>query len=269
MTMNLATYVAYVDESGDVGFRFGEGSSRWFVLSAVILRRSVEMQELMLVDELRAKINSLRPPERWIPDKKPLHFRDLGHEQRRFFARRMAFAKLKSVTVLIDKTMLGGTDYQDATRLYQHAVRLVAECVSRYCLANTNQIEEGDGSAQLVLSNQASMDYDALRRSMQHLEDNRLLYSYRAEPNIIRPDQIETYTSGRRIGFQLADAVAGSYYFALEVNNYGMTEESYLRDLLPCAVNYRGNILGFGVVLYPVAAEESYLRREILAGFDL
>ena len=33
-----ASFVVYVDESGDEGFSFGQGSSDWFVLSAVITR---------------------------------------------------------------------------------------------------------------------------------------------------------------------------------------------------------------------------------------
>ena len=33
-----ASFVVYVDESGGEGFSFGQGSSDWFVLSAVITR---------------------------------------------------------------------------------------------------------------------------------------------------------------------------------------------------------------------------------------
>ena len=36
-----ASFVGYVDESGDEGFKFTAGSSAWFVLSAVITRKTV------------------------------------------------------------------------------------------------------------------------------------------------------------------------------------------------------------------------------------
>ncbi len=40
-----SSFIAYIDESGDEGFHFkddGRGSSRWFVLSAVVFRRTEE-----------------------------------------------------------------------------------------------------------------------------------------------------------------------------------------------------------------------------------
>lgn len=42
-----ASFVAYVDESGDEGFKFlpnAQGSSRWFVLSAMVIRRENDLQ---------------------------------------------------------------------------------------------------------------------------------------------------------------------------------------------------------------------------------
>ena len=35
-----ATFVVYIDESGDEGFSFGKGSSEWFVLSAVVTKKA-------------------------------------------------------------------------------------------------------------------------------------------------------------------------------------------------------------------------------------
>ncbi len=68
------TFQVYIDESGDEGFKFGAGSSAWFVLSAVVLKAAVEPDEVKLVDAVRATLN--KPPN------KPLHFRDLKHHQR-------------------------------------------------------------------------------------------------------------------------------------------------------------------------------------------
>lgn len=42
-----ASFVAYVDESGDEGFKFlpnEKGSSRWFVLSAMVIRKENDLQ---------------------------------------------------------------------------------------------------------------------------------------------------------------------------------------------------------------------------------
>jgi len=51
--MPSPTFVVYVDESGDEGFSFGRGSSEWFVLSAVIIKKANELETVKLVDRIR------------------------------------------------------------------------------------------------------------------------------------------------------------------------------------------------------------------------
>jgi hypothetical protein len=51
-----ASFVVYVDESGDEGFAFKEpytGSSHWFVLSAVVTHKCLDLETVKLVDEVR------------------------------------------------------------------------------------------------------------------------------------------------------------------------------------------------------------------------
>jgi len=86
----------------------------------------------------------------------------------------------------------------------------------------------------MVFSNRAAMDYDDLRKYVEYLSSrseplrrfsisenyertgagyldaNRTALGYRAEPDIIRSTQIATFTHGKRMGLQVADAVASS-----------------------------------------------------------
>jgi hypothetical protein len=71
-----ASFIAYIDESGDEGFVFnadGSGSSRWFVLSAAIIRQTNDLQMVSCLKQVREVLNK--------PPKTPLHFVDLKHEQ--------------------------------------------------------------------------------------------------------------------------------------------------------------------------------------------
>ena len=57
------SFIAYIDESGDEGFVFnadGSGSSRWFVLSAAVIRRANDLQ---LVSCLKATRSLLQGAE--------------------------------------------------------------------------------------------------------------------------------------------------------------------------------------------------------------
>ena len=51
-----SSFTAYIDESGDEGFVFlpGEkGSSRWLVLSAVVFRKSKDLEAVRVMREVR------------------------------------------------------------------------------------------------------------------------------------------------------------------------------------------------------------------------
>jgi hypothetical protein len=263
------TYVAYIDESGDEGFKFGAGSSEWFVLAAVVLRAADELPQVKLIDEIRGRLNQDRKPEFRIPPRKPIHFRDLKHEPRKFYAARIGWADLRTIVVMVHKPDLTSPEnFQAATRLYFHAVRLLAERISWYCRDQPRKDDSGDGSVNLVFSNRATMDYQALNDYLRHLEVNRVALDYRAAEGVIRPDQFETHTHGRRMGLQLADAVASSYYYAVWTNPYGFTEDSYARLLLPRAYRHDGKIWGYGVKLVPRESEERRRRGKILPGWE-
>ena len=87
------TFLAYIDESGDEGFKFGLGSSEWFVLSALIVRRSIERTELSVVGEVKKRLRKT----------KPLHFQNLRHQQRLLFISELAKMQVRTASVLVHK----------------------------------------------------------------------------------------------------------------------------------------------------------------------
>ena len=91
----VASFVVYIDESGDEGFQFDKGSSKWFVLSAAITHKATDLATVKLVDTVRATLGR--------KDNAPLHFRGLKHEHRLPFLHEIAQADLKTVSVFIHK----------------------------------------------------------------------------------------------------------------------------------------------------------------------
>ena len=264
-----ATFVAYIDESGDEGWKFEKGSSRWFVLSAVVLRRTTEREVVKIVDAARGEINAGRSSGKQIPGKKPLHFRDLSHRERLILAGYIAGADLRGVSVLMDKTTLSHADFPYAADLYYRAVRLLTERISWYCRAGRTGGETG--AVQLVFSHRTATDYKDLQAHLQALV-TITNHDYQAAPGIILPDQIETFSAGKRVGLQIADAVATSCLFAVEEKYAGQVHDDYLQQLLPCfyadshAAGEPPTVHGFGLTVYPDAAEVRRKAGEILWG---
>lgn len=239
-----ATFVVYIDESGDEGFAFGRGGSDWFVLSAGVTRKVKDLQTVKLVDGVRKQLAK--------PDKKPLHFRDLKHEQRLPFVAAIARAELRIVSVLVHKPSLREREkFQERYRLYFYAVRYLLERVSWYCRDHKTAHDTGDGSAEIVFSNRSGMSYDEMREYLRYLKEGTGLFKVRVEWSVIKPEQIRASSSGKRMGLQIADAVAGSFFYAVETSPYGFTEDRYARMLKPVVYNRHGQYIGYGLKFWP------------------
>jgi hypothetical protein len=254
------TFTAFIDESGDEGFRFHARSSEWFVLSAVVIRKKDELETVKLIDRTRTQLNK--------PDKKPLHFRDLKHEQRIPFIDQIIKANLKAITVLIHKPSLKEPEkFQERYRLYFYAVRFLFERISWYCRDHRTRHDQGDGSAEIVFSNRSGMSYDELKEYFILIKNQTGFMDVRIDWSVIKPDQIVAYTPGKRMGLQLADAVASSYFYAVQPSSYGFTEDRYARMLKTVSYHRNGVFAGYGVKFWPREIDQLLITKENFTWF--
>lgn len=249
------TFVAYIDESGDEGFAFGKGSSDWFVLSAVVVRKSKDLATVKLVDKVRAQLG--RPPN------KPLHFRDLKHEQRLPLIAEIAKADLRAVTVLVHKpSILEPEKFRERYRLYFYTGRYLFERLSWFCRDHRTSHDAGDGTVQIVFSNRAGTSYDELRRYLEQLEGRSVLRDVRIDWSVLKRDQIIAYTPEKRRGLQIADAVASGFFYAVQPSIHGFTEDRYARMLKPVVYHRQGWYLGYGLKFWPRELDEQLKKGE-------
>jgi hypothetical protein len=253
--MTTPSFRVYVDESGDEGFVFkenGQGSSRWLVLSAVITRREADSVVVKLMDDVRALLGR--------PARQQLHFVSLGHAQRVAYAREVGKARIRTVSVLIHKPSIRDPEVFQAQKhqLYRYVSRLLLERVSWLC--RDQRIKgQGDGSAEIIFSNRSQMSYDNLRNYLCHLRD-RPEGDTNIDWSVIKPMNVRAIQHSQMAGLQVADAVASSAYTAVNSNQFGDTEDRYLRELLPVAYRHERKLLGYGLKFWPGDFES--LKRE-------
>src|SRR3954470_5576610 len=136
-----SSFIAYVDESGDEGFSFAAGSSEWFVLSALLLRRETELEGVKVLDGVKALLKKeLR---------RPLHFRKLDHHQRVAYVTELAMqrARMRTVSVLVHKPSLKDVErFKGKYLLYRYATRFLLERVSWFCRDHRRVTDAGDGT---------------------------------------------------------------------------------------------------------------------------
>lgn len=236
------SFVVYIDESGDEGFVFredGSGSSRWFVLSAVVVRRSNDLQMVSCLKTVREVLQKA--------PKSPLHFVDLKHEQRIPYIRRVGELPIRTVSVLIHKPSIQEpeTFQSQKYRLYRYATRMLLERVSWLC-RDQHRPEEGDGIAEIIFSNRSNMSYDDIRDYLKRLRERPEVQIHWP---VIDPERIQTIEHSKRAGLQVADAVASGMHFAVKVNKYGETEPAYLSRLKNTLYRHKERL--HGVKLWP------------------
>ena len=238
-----SSFVAYIDESGCEGFKFlpnEQGSSRWLVLSALVLRKEGDRLAVDLAKQARELLNKQA--------KQPLHFRNLKHEQRVPLTRLIGAASVRTVNVLIHKPSIQTPEVfqEQKYSLYRYATRLLVERVSWLCRDHRKQ-DAGDGRTELIFSNRSAMSYEDLCGYLVKLRDGNEARDVRVDWNVIDPALIRAVNHDQLAGLQLVDAVASGIYYAVNKNPYGEVEDRYLRLMAPTIYRNRGRIEGYGL----------------------
>lgn len=242
------SFIAYIDESGDEGLEFHPGVSEWLVLSAVVTKAATDVDTVKLVDDFRQQFE-LHP-------RKQLHFRRLGHTRRLSLIDLIASADLMTISVLIHKPSLTFPEkFEERNRLYFYGVRYLLERVSWYCRDNSWRVGTGDGSVQIVFSKRDDLRYDEIQNYMDVLKANSRRGDCGLDWDVIRPDQFEAYSPGRRWGLQIADAVATGQFFAVRHPDHGEWCADYACGLKPVIYRCRGKYFGYGLKFFPKEAE--------------
>ena len=236
------SYVAYIDEAGDEGFVFkpdGSGSTRWLVLSALVVRKENDARLVQLARQVRALLH--KPPNY------PLHFRNLKHEQRIPVARLIGESPVRTVSIVIHKSSMAEPEnFQAAYSLYRYACRLLMERLSWLCRDQYIK-DKGNGQVDLIFSNRSAMSYKDLRSYIEQLRGDP---SVRIDWATMDPSHIRAINHDQMAGLQLADAVATGVFYAVNPTTYGETEPRYLQLMAPTLYKHKQQLFGYGLKLW-------------------
>lgn len=182
------------------------------------------------------------------PQKTPLHFRHLRHEQRVPFARLIGTAALRHIHVMIHKPSIKAREVfqREKFSLYRCATRLLLERVSWLC---RDCVVEGygNGKAELIFSNRSAMSYEALSAYLRLLEQRNHCRIHWPSLDL---RHVRAVNHDQLAGLQIADAIATSAFYAVHRNVYGETEGRYLHLLRRNVYRSNGRLDGYGVKLW-------------------
>ncbi|MCZ7582256.1 MAG: hypothetical protein M5R36_02360 [Deltaproteobacteria bacterium] len=103
---------------------------------------------------------------------------------------------------------------------------------------------------------------------LETLRQRTNVLDVRIDWTVIRADRISAYSMGKRMGLQIADAVASGFFKAAERSHFGFTEDRYARILRPTVYRHKGQAVGYGLKFWPRDFNASIDNRfEWLAGY--
>lgn len=181
--------LVFVDESGDAGMKLNEGSSEFFIVTAVMFE---DHDEASRCDE---RIGQIRT-ERGLPSHFEFHFSKCRNDIRCDFLKKVATFDFFYIAVVLNKPKLYGPGFQFKESLVKYTSRLVFENAQPYL---SNAIVVIDGSGTKDFRNQLSM---YLKRRIKDDNGSRLI------------KKVKTSRSDGNNLVQLADMVSGAVWRA-------------------------------------------------------
>lgn len=260
-----ASFKAYIDESGDEGFKFREdlkqiGTSDWLVLSAFVTRAKYDIETVTVIDDVRREFG--------IVPKKHVHWKDLKHPQKIRYAQMIGEKRGRCISICVHKrSLLEPEKFRLNHRLYFYAVRYLLERLTWLTRDYDHQAKfGGDGSIEIQFSNRGGMSYTKLKGYIDLLRSRKEKgFDVNIEFDRFSLDAFTVKTPGKSMGLQLADAIAGATFNAIERDIYGNTEPRYIETLLPIHYRYDSKVMGYGLKIVPREAitnlaKENYLE---------
>jgi len=235
---------AYIDESGDEGFK--PGSSQWFILSSIVVDKNNDVEVAKAINDIKYRLWGKVTGE-------PLHWVRLRHEKKRIVIQEISKREFTLFSVAFEKKYLAperfDSNYDRKNRLqfrwamYFYAARLLVERICKYA-------ERKGAIVNLIFENRSSISYGDLR---SYLTQMTVYPGPYGSPTIKRKTikSLEAKNKETKKLLQVTDACSGALYDALTINQYGDVEASYIMGLADKFDRPGGRLWGIGLKLFP------------------
>jgi hypothetical protein len=256
-------YVAYIDESGDTGLKAvkpldPQGSSEWLVIGAYVVQRENEREIPGWVNNIT---QHFRGHQRY-----GFHFVDLNPAKKRAVCAAMATYPIRVFVIASNKKNMKGYHNPWASQLpsnnwfYCWLTRLLLERITHFVYHHSIRRYGSPRKIKLEYSNRGGLSYgqmDAYYTWLRYRSSAGQLVLPLGDLywDVMDPSLLEVYAYESRAGLHLADAVAGSFFKAVDRHDTRACDPQFARLLEPRMARWpdskRGQISGYGLKLMP------------------
>ena len=216
-------YTVYIDESGDLGI--GKGS-RWFVITAVIVKNTDEADIRKVIAYIRRRLNL-----------RVIHIKDIrDFNKKLFIVSQFKDLPFTVVNVIADTSIL---QLKDGIKTYNFLSRILLERVSWY-------LRDHNGRANVIFSSRNSKRDNDLTDYLNNMVIN---YSW----NKVAPDTIKKVSTEKMEEWdllQLADVCAASMFRSHEPDPLGFIYPCLMNNLKRHLYVYGDQVFKYGIKYY-------------------
>lgn len=219
-------YTVYIDEAGDLGI--GKGT-QWFVLTAVIVRKSEEPQIRLKMEQIRNRLNV-----------KEIHLRKIQD----FYKRGLIVQELNQtdfvyMNVIVDTKKFDVSKIPSSIIAYNYVCKYLLQRVSWY-------LESQKAVADIVLSARGTARDGEL---IDYIKDKLLPYPSNAiNPTVF--NKVTAKTAATWDMLQLADVCATTMFLTYEVNGYGFTTPCFSTAMVGHLYSKNSRIDSYGIKFF-------------------
>jgi hypothetical protein len=191
------TMFVYLDESGDAGFKFDKNSSRYFVVTLLLVDDPLPLQ--VAIDDLRKRLGFAEGNE--------FKFSSSSESVRRAFLQTLLHQGFTARALVVDKTLFPLADLRQREALYYSLVRLV--------------LTHDEGT---IMDAMLILDESVKSRKRKDWFTAYLRRALNTDPNLPKLRAVRYHASHTDNLVQAADMIAGAIYAS-----YHRNDDSYLR----------------------------------------
>lgn len=255
-------YVLYVDEAGDPGLRAVKplstpGASEWLILSGVLVRAENEQLVGDWVADLTSGIKNHQA--------NGLHFTNLNPANKLSVCKKMANLQARYFVVASNKKNMQGYENPQAAQIpsdnwfYCWMTRLLLERVTHFVDARKPEKPSNEGNfIRVEYSARGGLRYSQMNAYYEWMRQKNgppFLPWGSIKWDTLHPNLMKVYPHKDRLGLQLADVVASSFFKACDKYDTGACDTRYAKELQPRMAREpdrpSGDIAGYGVKLLP------------------
>lgn len=227
----------YVDESGDEGFNFGKGSSPWFIISGIVVRKDLDRS---LGNSVHEFVNNFYVSRKNNPPK-DLHWMNISYYPRLSYVQHISKKDYRQVVVAIWKEGLNRARFiNQPANLYRYGFKMLVERMSRY-------VQSQNGFMKITVSESKSVNMNKLTGYIaQELEKDDGIRA------VFDPHSIKVSTMNKTIMLRVADACTSAFGNAFNPDGKGICHSEYAAHLIPSLYrSKRGELLRYGLKIFP------------------